>query len=129
MGDVWLDHKMQQLGKRGTSRLRVRLLAKLITTRETLGAELRDLSYFGARLDCRTPPQPGKEVVVQWDRFDAFGMVVWSNHDCCGVRFFDPVGPEVLIATRDLDDVEHIHSSNELSRREAKDFVNGNIRR
>ena len=129
MGDIWNDHRLQQLGKRITSRLRIRLTAKLISTIETLSVELCDLSYFGARLTCRTPPLPGTEVVLQWDRFEAFGVVVWSSPNSSGIRFYDPIEPSVLIATRDLDEIDHIQSQYDISRRAAQAFVNGQIRR
>ena len=92
--------------------------------------EVRGLTHrYGARMACEKPPAAGLEVMIRWGSFDAFGMVVWSSLSTFGVRFFDPIGPEVLIATRDTDDAEHICSRTDLSRREAQAFVNGTIRR
>ena len=112
-------------GKRRTSRLRVKLPAKLITLKCTVNATLLDLSYFGARMSAAEPPCIGAEVVVEWGPYEGFGKVIWTNQYMFGVGFYDPIEPNVLIATRDLDDREHMPSEAEQRRRAARAWVQG----
>lgn len=120
---------MREIGKRVTSRLRVRLPAQVLTTGETLSGRLCDLSYFGARLSCENQLTPGKEVIVKWGPYEAFGMIVWANSQSIGVRFFDALEPGVLIDTRDRDDAETERTDRDSSRVAARNFVQGLIRR
>lgn len=129
MGEITFDHIQPEVGKRITSRLRLRLAARIMTTAQFWPAELLDLSYFGGRIACDEPPQPGQEVLIEWADFDAFGMVVWASHRTCGVRFFEPLKPGVLIATRDRNDAEPVQTNKERARHEAKDFVQGRLNR
>lgn len=129
MGEITFDHILPEVGKRITSRLRLRLAARIMTTAQFWPAELLDLSYFGGRIACDDPPQPGQEVLIEWADFDAFGMVVWASQRTCGVRFFDPLKPGVLIATRDRNDVEPVQTSKDRARHEARDFVQGKLNR
>ena len=95
-------------GRRSQSRLRVRLPARLTTLDGTVNAILTDLSISGAKL-ANLPALPvGKEALLQWNGHEAFGRVSWSHDGLCGLRFADPVAPEVLFATRDLDDAAHL---------------------
>ncbi|MFM6933471.1 MAG: PilZ domain-containing protein [Novosphingobium sp.] len=125
MGEISFEPILPDVGKRAASRLRLRLAARIMTTAQFWPAELLDLSYFGGRIACDAPPQPGQEVLIEWADFDAFGMVVWANVKSCGVCFFEPLQPAVLIATRDRFDVEPVLTSTERARNEAKDYVQG----
>ena len=129
MSDMSFPRIQPEIGKRVTSRLRLRLPARMKTTAQTWGAELLDLSYFGARIACEEPPQPGQDIVLEWGDHDAFGMIVWANLRTCGVRFYDALGPDVLLSTRDRGDVEIAPTTRERARIEARDFVQGRIRR
>ncbi len=115
-------------GRRQESRLRVRLPARLVSHARTQPAILCDLSLTGARLHAAEPPRTGLEVLVEWDRFDAFGEVVWSASGVCGVHFFDPIASSVLIATRGLDDAAHLPRDRELLRQVARQWVEGSTR-
>lgn len=129
MGHISLDRILPEVGKRITSRLRLRLAARVMTTAQSWPAELLDLSYFGGRLACDEPPLPGQDVLIEWGDFEAFGMVVWASLRTCGVRFYEPLKAPVLIATRDRNDVEPFQTNNERARHEARDFVMGRMRR
>ncbi|MFM5929456.1 MAG: PilZ domain-containing protein [Novosphingobium sp.] len=129
MGEIGFDHRMREIGKRATSRLRVRLPAQIVTTGGTLTARLCDLSYFGARLSCESDLAPGREVIVRWGPYEAFGIIVWANGRGMGVRFFETLEPAVLIDTRNRDDVEIERTDNDSNRVAARNFVQGLFRR
>lgn len=103
----------------------MRLPVKVITTGGTLNGVLNDLSYFGCRLALGEAPKPGAEVVVQWGAFEAFGVVSWKASQGCGVTFFDPLGSDAILGTRDLDDARHLPGDRELQREAAREWVQG----
>ena len=113
-------------GRRASSRLRVRLPARLTALKGNCSAILEDLSFNGARLSLKgAPPKVGSELVVEWGRYEGFGVVSWAKGNTIGVQFYDPIAPDVVIATRDIDDVEHMPADWEENRRAARNFVNG----
>ncbi|WP_310530837.1 hypothetical protein [Novosphingobium sp.] len=61
--------------------------------------------------------------------FDAFGMIVWASLRTCGVRFYEPLKAQVLIATRDRNDVEPVQTNKDRARHEARNFVQGLVKR
>lgn len=96
--------------RRKRSRLATRLPANLVTLFGSLPSILLDISLTGAR--CLLTNQrgnsnrlrTGKEVVLEWDQFDAFGSIVWEDDWLCGVQFDPIIPPSVLVATRDIHD-------------------------
>lgn len=115
-------------GRRASSRLHVRLPARAITLTDTRPAILCDLSLHGAQFDTDAIMQAGAEVLLQWGRQEAFGTVVWSSGRRCGVRFYETLTPDQIIATRDLDDAEHLPPDIDLWRAEAWAWAKGNQR-
>ena len=117
------------LGRRSEARLRVRLAARLVGLDGSTRPVLADLSISGARLagdlgDLRV----GGEAVLLWDRFEAFGVIVWREPGQCGMRFCEPIARAELIATRALDDRARLPSERELTRQAAQQFVFGKRR-
>lgn len=125
MGHISSDYILPEVGKRVTSRLRLHLAARIMTTAQAWPGELLDLSYFGCRIACDEPPQPRQDVLIEWGGFDAFGMVVWASLQTCGVRFYEPLNAQVLLATRGRNDVEPVQTNKDSARHEARDFVQG----
>lgn len=115
-------------GRRGRSRLRVRLAARIITRTETKPAILADLSLTGAKVATEAMLKLGGEVVLEWGKFEAFGEVVWIRGQYCGISFFDMIAPAVLIATRDLDDTAHLPGDRDMLREVAQGWVKGGTR-
>lgn len=125
-------------GRRGSGRLRVRLPVRLVTRTGTHHAVLADLSLKGAQVVASVPLPQGCEVVLEWDRFDAFGEVVWSGGAGaglqrgegarCGIAFFDPIDAATLVATRVLDDGARLPREGELVRQVARRWVEGSTR-
>ena len=115
-------------GRRGRSRLRVRLPARIITRTQTAQAILADLSLTGAKVSTTAELKLGGEVVLEWGKFEAFGEVVWIRGQYCGISFFDMIAPPVLIATRDLDDTSHLPRDSDMLREVAQGWVKGGTR-
>lgn len=117
-----------QRGRRNRSRLRVRLPAKLETRTETSRVILADLSTTGARVLAEDLPKIGTEAVLHWDKYDAFGEVVWAEGVHCGIAFFDPIPEQDVLATRELDDAARLPQDRELLRQAARHWVEGSTR-
>ncbi|MEE4452463.1 PilZ domain-containing protein [Novosphingobium resinovorum] len=115
-------------GRRGSSRLRVRLAARLVTRTETWNVVLCDLSRHGARVVTGRALAPGLEVILEWGGFDAFGEVVWCDGDRCGLAFVEPIEEAALIATRGLDDSARLPRDSDLVRDLARRWVEGSAR-
>lgn len=86
---------------------------------------LIDLSTTGARIAVDKPPKVGTEAMLHWDRYEAFGEVVWAEGVQFGFSFDEPIPTQVVLATRDLDDVARLPHDEELLRRAAQDWVEG----
>jgi PilZ domain len=123
------DRDNPTAGRRTHSRLRVRLPARLTTLDGTTSAILVDLSFGGARLITSALLVPGQEAVLAWHGFEAFGMIGWVHDRMCGMHFDEFLAAKVLIATRDLDDINHLPGDRELIRDSmrgvARDWVSG----
>jgi hypothetical protein len=119
---------MSTIGKRAESRLRVRLAARLVALDFNLPVILCDLSKSGARIEAAGSPLRCCEVVLTWHEFEAFGRIMWSHSGETGIGFYDPIPAELLIATRDLGQVDHRRDNRELVRRHALEWVKGQSR-
>ncbi len=115
-------------GRRRSSRLRVRLPARIVTRTETRHVILSDVSSGGARIIAGRDLSPGLEAVLEWGRFEAFGEVVWCDGERSGMRFLDPLDERILIATRDLDDAARLPRDSDLVRRVAQGWAEGSAR-
>lgn len=122
------SEKAAKLVRRSNSRLRVRLPARLVTRTETLRVVLRDISLWGASIAVDRELALGLELVVEWGAFDAFGEVVWSDAQSCGIRFIDPISPDTLMATRELDDHNRLPRDSDLLRQIARGWAEGSVR-
>ncbi len=113
------------MGRRGRSRLHIRLLARITTRTRTLRGVLRDLSLTGAGLQIADGIAIGEDVLIEWGRFEAFGQVVHVRRNLCGVNFDECILPSVLLATRDMDDAERLPRDIDLAREDARNWVEG----
>ena len=86
---------------------------------------LIDLSTTGARIASNNLPKVGTEAMLHWDRYEAFGEVVWAEGVQFGIAFDDPITEQEVLATRELDDVAHLPHDKELLRRAAQEWVEG----
>lgn len=112
-------------GKRGYSRLRLCMAARLISSSATQRAALLDLSCSGARVSARRLPPVGADVVLAWEHFEAFGTIVRSGKGECGIRFETELPLDIVIATRNA---EPPPSDTAMARAAAADWVSGQAR-
>lgn len=112
-------------GRRGRSRLRVRLKASLTTVSATSWVVLHDLSLTGARVSAPPTIRTGQECILAWASHEAFGAVVWVRAGLCGLVFEQMISPSLLIHTRDLQDVEPLPDDYEITRDAARSWVAG----
>ena len=87
-------------GHRRAVREEVMIRAAVMTTTDTIGVDLLDISKSGVKLRGRNLPAPGQEVVVLLGRLEAFGSIVWRDEDQCGIHF------DVALSDRALSIVE-----------------------
>lgn len=125
MGMIQHIEQPIEAGRRSHSRLRVRLPARLVTVTGARELILFDLGQFGARLLISEPIAPGISAMLYWGAFEAFGQVAWCRSGYCGVSFEEELAAKTLIATRDLDDVAHLHRADDMDRRAAKAWSQG----
>ena len=88
------------IGRRGGSRLRLSMLARLDLVSGQRRCLTADISVSGARIVIASPPKPGEFGVLKLDDIEAFGVVVWSSEDCIGFRFDDNVSEQQLFGLR-----------------------------
>ena len=108
--------------------MRARLAAKVFTLNGTLNTVLLDLSLTGARIKAGAGMVRGQQAILVWAGYEAFGALVWVEDAQCGIAFDDPLEPEVLFATRDLDTCQRLPSDLELERLRVREWVAGTRR-
>jgi hypothetical protein len=86
--------------RRGCSRLRLGIPARLENLDGRQNVRLIDLSQSGARL-LTGPQHPFKSAVISWLGFEAFGDVAWQKGSDVGIQFEELIPLEWVIATRD----------------------------
>jgi hypothetical protein len=112
-------------GRRRHSRLRVALPARLVTLSGTFHGTLIDLSFKGGKILLERDLPAGGQAELSWGTFGAFCAIRWCGNGLCGLKFEEPLPPQILIATRDLADAS---GKRDLSRESARQFVAGTIR-
>ena len=120
-----LDYRTTPAGRRAESRLRVRLGARMVLLEGTQSCVLADLSLRGAQVLPTRPVNVGHEAVLLWGPHEAFGHVTWTAGRLCGLAFYEPLAPAVVLATRALDACERLPSERDLARGTARAFVRG----
>ena len=88
-------------GVRRSLREIVMIRATMMTTMDTVGVDLLDLSTCGAKLRGDNLPTPGQEVIVLLGRLEAFGSIVWRDEDQCGVHFDVPLSERAISIVQD----------------------------
>lgn len=128
MGQVAPVAPERQIGRRGRNRLRARLPAKIVTLDGTRGTVLLDLSTTGARIKAIAGMAQGQQAILTWCGYEAFGSLVWVDRGLCGLAFDDPIDPDVIFATRDLDASGRLPSDAEMELNRAREWVEGTRR-
>lgn len=74
-------------GRRVAARSAAPLMAILTTLVGSRSAIVEDISSTGIRLSGQALPSEGEELFVTIDRVQAFGTVIWSSEEECGIEF------------------------------------------
>lgn len=74
-------------GRRLSARCAVPMLAVIMTVTKTRTMVVADLSCTGIRLSGDDVPEKGELLEIKLDKLGAFGVVVWSSSEQCGVAF------------------------------------------
>ena len=107
----------------------MRLEAQIITLDGTARTVMADLSRNGARVTGLLPKlRTHQQAIIQWNRFEAFGVIAWVEGNQCGLLFDEPLSQPVLLKTRELYDTAPLQSARELARDSASAFVQGKVR-
>ena len=115
-------------GRRRDSRLRVAIPAQLILLGGQARAQLRDLSQSGARFWLGAEIDLGREGVLTWLEFEAFGRFVWQRNSFGAMEFDEPLAVEVLIKTREKLDHKQIRTEKQVTYQKSRDWFLGNSR-
>jgi hypothetical protein len=83
--------KSQGGGRRSAARAPAPFLAVLSTITHDHHAVLRNISRAGARFSAPVLPGEGEELIFKAEGVQAFGRVVWSKDEQCGVAFDGPI--------------------------------------
>jgi hypothetical protein len=94
------DTDAQPGGRRGEPRAQIRLAVAVETLDGKKQARLLEVSMSGARLEGPGLPAAGKDVVLLGGAAEAFGTIVWTAGERCGMHFDEPIGASELIALR-----------------------------
>ena len=86
-------------GRRQSSRLRLAISARLITTWGEYPVRLDNLSETGAHIS-RPKTEAFMRCVLKWLGHEAWGELVWMKGGYCGIRFDTPLPEDVVAATR-----------------------------
>ena len=89
-------------GRRSAARTSALLMAVLTTLVGSRSTVLADVSSIGARVRGPDLPAMGEELIVNIERVQAFGTVVWSDSGECGIVFEPPLHADDERYLRDL---------------------------
>jgi len=97
---------LNTIGRRRDSRLRLQLSARLETIHGNARVMLMDLSQSGGQVVTDEHLLSGKDAVLCWLHFEAFGRIVWSTPTQAGLEFAELLPASTLIDTRDMADLD-----------------------
>ena len=115
------------IGRREDGRVRVRLVACLVTITGTHEVRLNNLSRRGASITGETPLRRGSDVIFRWRDIEAFAQVTWVAGARCGLAFDEPISSEALLLARSLSD-NRVSIARAEQQAAARDFVGGKLR-
>ena len=92
-------------GRRRAARIPTSLLAQLMTPTETVNVTLINMSSTGAKFHGPKVPPAGRLVLVRIDSLEAFGTVIWSIDEFCGVDFKRPADDDERQTLTDISNL------------------------
>ena len=94
------SNRVSPIGRRGASRLRLALPARLVTTCASVPCTLQDLSRTGARVRLAKPLCVGEACFLQFFDNKVFVVVVRQQSETNGLEFDCPISEEDVIQVR-----------------------------
>lgn len=91
------DHDYAGIERRRTRRSRVLLRAQVEDISHAVDVRLRNLSEFGALLECAEPLPVGTEVTFERGDTVVEARVVWAEGGRLGIEFHDPIDEGELL--------------------------------
>jgi hypothetical protein len=82
--------------RRQCKRDEVMLAGSALALTRSRSVVVQDISEGGAALAGRDLPPSGDDLLMVVGPFDAMARVVWRTADQCGIRFDEPMQPELL---------------------------------
>jgi len=89
----------QYAERRSIPRYRVDCPAQLRMPSGARQGWIYDISQDGARFTTANPPPTGTSGLLEWGIHEAFGKIIWSNEDGCGIEFERPISRVLIEAT------------------------------
>ena len=89
-------------GRRRDVRISTSLQAQLITPTETINVTATNVSSTGAQFQGPKVPAVGRLVLVRIESLEAFGTVIWSTEEFCGVDFKLPADDDECRTLTDI---------------------------
>jgi hypothetical protein len=121
-------HYPANCGRRASSRLRLRLPAKLITLDGQGSAVLENISATGARVSSQFTLRQGASCILRLARLELFADVAWCAQGRLGLIFERPLAQDQLLRLRNPDPAD-LANERAASQDWARSFVNGTIGR
>lgn len=87
---------LQNAERRSFPRYRVDCPAQLRMPMGSRKGWLYDISLDGARFTTSNPPPTGTSGLLEWGKHEAFGKIIWSNEDGCGIEFERPLSRQLI---------------------------------
>lgn len=91
---------LARFGRRKHLRYTVNLPARITTLEGWQTAELANLSASGAMIRIAPGTEKTGTLLLQWQGFSVFGLVVWSEIESVGVQFDKTIDDYVIKQTR-----------------------------
>ena len=87
MGLFRAQAQAKHVERRSSMRYRVNCPAQLSMPMGNREGRIHDISLDGARFTTSNPPPSGTSGLLEWGPYEAFGKIIWSNEDGCGIEF------------------------------------------
>ena len=99
--------------RRSQQRVQAEPPVMVITVASRFTGIMQDISVSGARITLREkPPREGRDLLLRWGQYEAFGQVVWTMGMTLGMAFHqripkhyisDTIGAEVTLEPERID--------------------------
>ncbi len=96
MGLFRAQAQAKYVERRSSVRYKVDCPAQLTMPMGNRQGWLYDISEDGARFTTDNPPPKGTSGLLEWGGHEAFGKIIWSNEEGCGIEFERPLRRDII---------------------------------